>query len=307
MTIKITYHIMPWEIDYALLTFTQLKKSSYYLNKKDKVKIDTTLNLSDYLINWEESKLPKEFFIQKFKDLSKLLINYDHNSFIYEGDKQYGIIDQQRKCIETDVDYYVEINPDMYFSETLLYSLIESAKLIKNKYFIITPQVHKMWDWTWDVLTDERYMKVPYSNWDKTDIFDIRYNSKMTNNGEIELHPIKKAKFCNWFELHNKAFYEEIAAVQDDWIGYGAKDTYAMVLADYIKNKGADFQQYVLKGQTIFDYQTGPLKDRDFRSSYLDLIIKNNVPNQRQIFDSKFNEYVSKGVNMMVEKNIINA
>ena len=49
MTIKITYHIMPWEIDYALLTFTQLKKSSYYLNKKDKVKIDTTLNLSDYL------------------------------------------------------------------------------------------------------------------------------------------------------------------------------------------------------------------------------------------------------------------
>ena len=28
MNIKIPYHIMPWEIDYALLSFTQLKKYS---------------------------------------------------------------------------------------------------------------------------------------------------------------------------------------------------------------------------------------------------------------------------------------
>jgi hypothetical protein len=31
--IKILYHMMPWEIDYALLTFKQLKKSKYYLTK----------------------------------------------------------------------------------------------------------------------------------------------------------------------------------------------------------------------------------------------------------------------------------
>jgi hypothetical protein len=37
---------MPWELDYALLTFVQLKKSKYYINNEDKVYIDVTLNLS---------------------------------------------------------------------------------------------------------------------------------------------------------------------------------------------------------------------------------------------------------------------
>ena len=70
MITKITYHLMPWEIDYALQSFTQFKKSKYYLQEGDTVKIDSFLNLSNYIIDWDKSKLPKEFFIQKYKDLS---------------------------------------------------------------------------------------------------------------------------------------------------------------------------------------------------------------------------------------------
>jgi len=44
MNYKITCHLMPWELDYALLSFTQLKKSKYYLKDEDKVFIDSTLN-----------------------------------------------------------------------------------------------------------------------------------------------------------------------------------------------------------------------------------------------------------------------
>ena len=51
MNIKITYHIMPWEIDYALLTFTQLKKSKYYIPNDVNITIDSVLNLSSFLIN----------------------------------------------------------------------------------------------------------------------------------------------------------------------------------------------------------------------------------------------------------------
>ena len=58
MISKIKYHIMPWEIDYALLTFTQLKKSSYYLSTEDEVRIDITLNLSSYLINSDQTYKP---------------------------------------------------------------------------------------------------------------------------------------------------------------------------------------------------------------------------------------------------------
>jgi hypothetical protein len=62
---------MPWEIDYALLTFTQLKKSKYYLPENVNITIDSALNLSSYLINWDESKLPKEFLL-------KSIINYPY-------------------------------------------------------------------------------------------------------------------------------------------------------------------------------------------------------------------------------------
>ena len=61
--IKITYHIMPWEIDYALMTFLQFKKSKYYLNSEDSIYIDSYLNLSDYIIDWDKSIIPKEFYI----------------------------------------------------------------------------------------------------------------------------------------------------------------------------------------------------------------------------------------------------
>ena len=51
MNITILYHIMPWEIDYALLTFTQLKKSKYFLPTDVNIKVKSALNLSSYLIN----------------------------------------------------------------------------------------------------------------------------------------------------------------------------------------------------------------------------------------------------------------
>ena len=75
---------MSWEIDYALLSFSQLKKSKYYLPDNIDITIDSVLNLSSYNINWNTSKLPKEYFIQKYNSLSLLLKDYNHNKKIYQ-------------------------------------------------------------------------------------------------------------------------------------------------------------------------------------------------------------------------------
>ena len=76
---------MPWEIDYALLTFTQLKKSKYHLPKNVNITIDSVLNLSSYSISWKKSKLPKDYFIEKYNTYSLLLKDYSHNKKIYDG------------------------------------------------------------------------------------------------------------------------------------------------------------------------------------------------------------------------------
>jgi hypothetical protein len=303
--IKISYLIMPWHIDYALLSYTQLKKSKYYLQSDVEITIDTHLNLSNYLIDWEKSEIPKDFFIKKYNDLSSLLIDYNHNSIIYDGDENYGLLDMQKQAYGKEFDYYINICPDIYFSEHLLYYLIEAATSIPNKYFVITPEIYKMWDYTWDEITDEKYMGVPYNEWDKGDIFDLRHNLKISNK-EISLYPTQNSKWAIWFDIYNKAFYEDLCPVHNDWSGYGPWDWYSNILSEYIKSQGVDFQQYVLKGQTIFEYQTGPLKERDFTNYYKDfLTIKIGAKEQREKFEAKMDEYLQKGYNMIKEKNII--
>jgi|688.fasta_scaffold14744_7 hypothetical protein len=304
MKLKISYHIMPYEIDYALLSYIQLKKSQYHLPDDVEIEIDTVLNMSDYLIDWDKTILPKEFFKQKFNDLNVLLKDYKVNAKIYEGNECYGLLDMQRDSY-CGADYYMNITPDMYFSEHLLALMLESAKLVKNKYFVITPEIHKMWDYSWDEITNERYMNVPYADWNATDVFDIRHNMK-TDNVAPYLEPTQRSKWAWWLDLYNREFYEEFAPVQDDWFGYGPWDWWSLMLTEYAKSKGADFQEYVLRGQTIFEYPIGSLKGKGFVSYHKDFMtMRGNAPQQRVDFEANMNLYLERGIKHLEKKGII--
>ena len=307
MNVKLTMHLMPWEIDNALLTFTQLKKSYYHLPEDANVTIETVLNLSSKFIDWKESRLPKEFFIAKYNDLSLLLNDYNHIKRIYDGDEVYGFLNLQKESISEEVDYYVGVCPDMYFSEHLLALLIESTRVIKSEYFVVTPQIYKKWDDTWDEITDTNYLDVPYSDWDKADVYKTIHEIE-SNQSEISIVPTDKNKWAWWFDLYNKKFYEELCPVQSDWQGYGPWDWYSMMLSEKALSAGVDFRQYLLKGQTILDISTGFLKEMSFSSYYtkfLTLIPDYSPSVQRKIFESKMLEHLQKGFNMLKEKNII--
>jgi hypothetical protein len=307
MNIKILSHIMPWDIDYALLMAIQLKKSKYYLPKDVNITIDLELNLTSYLYNWDESKIPKDYFIDKFNTLLLLLSDYKINTFIYEGDQKYGHLDHQKKIISSEIDYYMIICPDTYFSEYALTYIIESAKQITNKYFVITPQIHKVGDADWDRIVDPKYLNTPYSDYLTVDIFDIRYNNKIDNQ-ERYLESLHKSKFAGWFDLYSKTFYEELCPVQKEWSGYGPWDYYSMVITDYCKSKGVDVQQYVLRGETIWMYPSGPLLENGangFTQYYRDRLKTNIIPNQREEFESKIKEYINNNIKSLIEKNIL--
>jgi hypothetical protein len=295
---------MPWELDYALLSFTQLKKSKYYLNSKDKVHIDVTLNLSSYIINWEESKISKEFFINKFKSLQPLLKDYICRFKVYEENKLYGGLNTQIESTEDHIDHYIVLNPDMYFSENLLSILIEGSKSINNKYFTITPQIPKLWDNTWDVISHSYYNEIPYSDWNKLDVYDVR-NFMKNMDGEIKLTPNNTHKWASWMDLYNKNTWVDFWVHHKEWIGYGPCDWYTMLLSQYAKNKGADFQQYILENQLTCEYEIGPLKDKNFSKYYRDMLVLNKIPNQRKQFEDKMQEYLNRGIQYLKDKNII--
>ena len=303
--VKVFYLIMPWQIDFALLSFIQLKKSFSYISKDVEVTIDTHLNLSDYIIDWENSKIPKEFFIKKYNDLAILLKDYKHNNIIYEGDSNYGLFDMQKIAYGKEFDYYIPICPDIYFSEYLLSYLIESARLIKNRYFVITSEIYKMWDYTWDEITNKKFIDIPYDQWGDFDIFEVMKEINSPNNERV-LENINNSKWVIWFDIYNKAFYEDLCPLHDDWTGYGPWDWYSMMLSEFAKSKGVDFQQYVLRGETILDYSMGYLRNRDFTSYYKDFLkIKIGANEQRKIFESNIQSHITKGIQMILEKNIL--
>lgn len=307
LNIKLFIHLMPWELDNALLTFTQLKKSFYFLPNDVNVIIESVLNLSPKFVDWNKSDLPKEFFKSKYNDISILLSDYTHIKKVVEDDIVYGIFNIQKECVAPNIDYYIGICPDFYFSEHLLCLLIESARYVKNKYFVITPQIYKRWDSTWDEITDNNYMNVSYSDWDKYDVYKTVHeiNSK---NEDVFIEPVYKSKWATWFDLYNKDFYEELCPLQEHWNGYGAWDWYSMILTDNVKSLGVDFQQYILRGQTVLDMDAGHLKGMGFTSyykKYLHLIPNDSTTAQRKKFESNMLQHLEKGFSMIKQKNIL--
>jgi hypothetical protein len=295
MNIKIKFHIMPWEIDYALLTFMQLKKSLYYLDSKDKIYLDSALNLSSYLIDWDQSKLPKEYFISKYESLCSLLEGIEHKPFIYNGDELYGHLDLERTLPEPEMDYYMSICPDIYFHEHSLSYMIQSAKAIQHSNFVITTQITKRWDHTWDPITHPHFLDIDYKDWDKVKAMDaIAYINNI--NESPNLVPHTPFKWAGWFDLYSKSYVEELVPIMDEWKGYGPWDFFGMIVCDIASRNGIPIVQYVLENQLIAEYSLG---DKGFAHYYKDQIVRKEVPNQRQEMESRFPEYVDKWLTRM--------
>lgn len=287
MKVTIMYHIMPWEIDYALLTFSQLKKSKYFLEDDVDITIYSVLNLSSYLINWKETKLPKEYFIEKYNTISLLLCDYNHNMKIYDGNELYGHLDLQREIISKETDFYIGICPDIYFSEYLLGKLIKHGRKITTNYFVITPQVSRYMDYSWDCLVHQNFGENNHENWRNIDVFDID-NYIHISNEEVHVTPLDEFKWCGWFDLYNKSFFEEMAKMPDGWHGYGPWDWYSIRVAFNASQDGYDVIGYRLDGEIIMEYSVGKLyseKVNGFSNYYRSLISLNDIPNQRKTID----------------------
>jgi hypothetical protein len=253
---------MPWELDHALFFADKLKQGIYNINPEDTIYIDSALNLSSYVIDWESSKLSKDFFIEKYKLFDKIIGNkFQHKTFIYEGNELYGHLDFHKTVKQENVDYYLLVCPDIDFSPNLLYYMIEYAKNIKNKYFVLTPQIFKCWDATWDVLVNENMMQFDYKKHLSVDIHEIRHILNSYEQSTPEAFSIHQFKFAGWFDLYNKKFFEELVPVLSEWKGYGPWDYYAITICSIAKSLNVDVKQYVLKNELIWFYDSGCLSD----------------------------------------------
>ena len=188
---KVLIQIFPMvtDIDYLERTLLLLKQNSVYVDKsKFHIILDVTYPLSDYFVDWNNSILKKDFFLDKFENLKKYG-DWADESYFNIDEEVKGCVDY---CVNNinkyDVDDAIWLDTDIIFNPYTLNIILESTleiKLTQSKY-IITPECVKLWDNSWDILTNSQYASKPYgyekNNDSITDVMDIP--------GDVSLEPL---------------------------------------------------------------------------------------------------------------------
>jgi hypothetical protein len=249
MKIQIVAQLLPHEIDeferqLCVLSQTQIEN--------DEIIVDVTLNINT--VDWENTKLPKVFFVEKFNQLKMYLDNSLWCArYIFEVNEDgtcLGINDKRRRSARMyadQVDAFLWWDADIVFPVRALQSIILAAKSVKNKYYILTPQVTKLWDRSWDCMVNERYLDQPYGS--EREINPYRVVN--LNYGELSLKPNKTVKLgAGWLNLISSNLLT-LTDIPDALGSYGLEDTYVMYCAWIMRKCKADIDQYLIQNLVV--------------------------------------------------------
>lgn len=263
MVTQIVIHVLPHEIDWFEWQAKQLKVGSYYI--EDKVVLDVTLNLN--LVDWSKSKLPKQFFVEKYLLIKDLLDSYELIFSINEDGSCLGTNDKKRDSFRKyKPDNFINLDCDIIFKPETLALLINGAKAVDNPYYIITPQIPKLWDQSWDILVNDTYKDKLYGFQKTIDPFSIL----IENYGETTLSTVGNFKFAfGWFTLISSELLK-LTNIPDSFGPYGIDDTYVMHCCEIMKTKQLDVKQYTIKNLVVAEN----LKYR--KNSYSDYLVSIN-------------------------------
>lgn len=255
MKVVISIFCLPYEIDDLENTLIQLKKASYYIDKKIDWCLDVTMCLADDMVDWNHSSIPKKFFEDK---LLKLLSTTDWcTKNIQTSTEIKGCVSQRRYSLEKhrEADYFIWLDTDIIFDErTLTYFESGMERLKENSpYIILTPEFVRIWDNTWDILVNENFITEPYE-YNQTN--DPYKDSGV--KGTVELietyntrSPQSPFKFAGgWFTCLSTELLK-LTDVPESFGHYGYEDTYIMVASNILRTKGYPIKQFRTKNLVV--------------------------------------------------------
>ena len=271
MKTRIVQYIQPWEIDNFERQVNQLILASYYIENPKNIIWDVTLNMS--IVNWNTSKIDKSFFVEKFKYLQTIVDYYYTTEFDMDETIQ-GSGDKKRICSEKEQNYSIWLDSDIFFSIQTLPMLIQSTEQITEDRYILTPEIVRWWDASWDCIVNEKYINEPH---EFRMTFDI-YSLESSIDSELSLKRLNQLKFgAGWFTLLTKKVTDEIK-IPIEGGPYGVDDTYFMICGTAV-----GIPQYVLQGVTIAEMSTRFLINKDYIKPLLDVKIQDRErPTQEQ-------------------------
>jgi len=281
MKYHVSIHISPYEIDNYQTFIHQLRRNLNYV--KDDIIFSPFLNLSNYFYDWKNSTLQPEYFVNRFNKLNNIVKEYctldEHVNFeeLILGAFSYKTMFLEQ--YKDKVDAFIWFDSDMIFPDNTLPCLIYFHQSVHTKHCIITPQIVRLWDDTWDVLVNKKYMDTPPSH-ENYFGFDGYKLFKPNDEDLIVRENNSNFKFASgWCNLLSANLFRDYIDFTSDLGHYGPDDTFIMYLLDYYKfQKNNDIKQYVINNLIVTENYLHNL------DTYKDLITKNKNIKSKEEF-----------------------
>jgi hypothetical protein len=295
--IVITTFIMPNEIDDLERVLMDLNKASKYI-KGDNYELYLALTVDKYMIDWENSKLDKQYFIDRFNALKPLTEWASKITFNIREDIM-GCTSLRRiahlEC--TDATHFIWLDTDIVFDEKILFYIDNGIDVIEQSgiaKYIISPECVKIWDSTWDCLVNENFLNKPEGY--------CRINNPFLDAGEYGEVSIEtllnnvpgqpRMKFGGgWFNCLSKSLLDRVP-LPESMGHYGPDDTFTMWGCEKLNMNGENLYQFKLKNQVVCENYI--YRDRTHYNQLIKRI------DRKEDFRNKANESFSIEINNLI-------
>lgn len=295
MNVVISIHLMPNELNEYNRTITSICEN-LKLVRNDNISIFTTLNCSSKNINWYKSNRSKKEIIKKYNEINKKIKGIYTKFEIFEGESEFGVNNHRRDTIKRYrlTDYIIFLDTDIVFSNQILQNLFSLLKnnIPRSQWCVITPQIPRMWDSTWDCLVNDKFIDDEFNSYKKINSNQIFYEFKQKQK---TLKTNNSYKFAGgWFTTYSTRLLNYIG-IPLSFGPYGPDDTYIMYCMHLMKKKNFNVFQYILKNEIITEL---PLKSNEIR-------INTSTHSQRHAANKHFSQEINNFLKNLQNKYIL--
>lgn len=295
MKIVISIFLLPYEIDDLERIVNQLKLGSTLLSGKNHWLLDVNLCLADDMVNWPASSIPKDYFLNRLRAISRKADWCEARFTCHDHIK--GCVSHRRHSFNsnTDADFFVWLDGDIIFSERILTFLEQGAeKLVQmSPLAILTPEIVRVWDSTWDCLVNERYLSKPIGYQATNDPFhDAGVKGPVSLESVTNKIPGQpRFKFAGgWFTCLSAPLLQK-TGIPESFGHYGLEDTFVMWAAEKLVSRGIDFvAQYKMKNLVVCENY----KYRDYGYMNDMVVIKNRKDEFKKLSQENFSMELEK-------------
>lgn len=294
--------IFPWEIDSLERILSDLKQASCFLSNNIKFTLSVTMDISETRIDWNLSRIPKELFVQKMENIKKLCNWCDVDFEFNENNNCLGCVAKRRNDsikYKNKCDLFVWLDPDMYFPMHILQVLEFAINQIKESHYIITPELIRYWDPSWDVITNKKFLNEPHNHRDYFDMYSVNKVAQELDSPYIEkIDTIKIGG--GWFTCISHDLLQLVTV--PDFLGpYGLEDTWLMGYAinhNRFSNKRPHIVQYLMRNVVVTEIGKTYIVDNHYKKllNLKSVDMESHKANIRTLFGAHLEEHLRKTI-----------